>query len=226
MSTYAEPNFVDPLTGVFAYAAWNSDPRRRGPFVRPSLTRRSKILEINDLAAALQQHRSVTGVRVFEATVMLPIPKLPHYDIVMLVHADTFEAAAAIADDPRLKEAHPATLFLATNAARFGTTDNGDRKANILLNHFTGTAQRAAAVSTWRDISAWFADKTGIDNSTLLQTEESAPYLLVNCARLPGGVVSFMLNQILRPSFHQFVRGLLKRNGLTSLPLFVRPVSP
>ncbi|MGO8964809.1 hypothetical protein [Mycobacterium sp.] len=46
--------------------------------------------------------------------------------------------------------------------------------------------------------------------------------MLVNYARPPGGVVPFMMQQLLRPSFYGYVRALLKRHRLTSLPLFVR----
>jgi hypothetical protein len=90
------------------------------------------------------------------------------------------------------------------------------------LNHFTGPPDRSAAVDTWRQISGWYIAKTEVDNSTLLRTEEDAPYVVVNYARLPGAVVPFMLQQLLRPSFYRCVRALLKRHRLTSLPLFVR----
>jgi hypothetical protein len=223
--TYPEPAFAEPLTSVFVYAAWSVDPVRLGPFVRRSPARRAKIDEITAIAGIVGQRPEIVSVRVFETSLIPPLREMPKYDVVMLTEAVTRRAATDFVEDRRLKDAGPATLFFAANAARFGVTDDGDPRASILLNHFTGSSARPPAVQAWRKLSAWFADKTGIDNSTLLQTEESAPFLMVNYARLPGGVVGFSLNQLLRPSFHRYVRGLLKGNCLTSLPLFVRPVA-
>ena len=159
---------------------------------------------------------------MFEASFIPPLPGMPKYDAVMLVRARTGPCADEIRDDPAVRGAEPATVFLAANAARFGDTENPAAGVNVLLNHFVGTSDRSAAVDTWRQISGWYAAKTGIDNSTLLRTQDSAPYVVVNYARLPGAVVAFMLQQLLRPSFYRYVRALLKRHRLTSLPLFVR----
>ena len=190
-----------------------------------SAIRAAKIAQIAAIADRVEQRPDVGRVRVFEATVMLPLAAMPQHDVVMLAQTATGEAAVTLIGDPELVQTGPAATFLATNAARFGVTDNDDPDAAILLNHFTGTATAPTSVATWKQLSAWFAAKTGIDNSTLLQPQQLAPFLLVNYARLPAGVVGFLLNEILRPSFHRFVRGLLARNHMTSLPLFVRPIS-
>lgn len=224
MRQYPEPSFLKPLNSVFVYAAWSVDPVRLGPFVRPSAVRSRKIDEFCGIAESLIRRAEVVSVRLFEASVIPPLPGMPIYDVVMLVETATRDAASTVAGERWLKEAEPAVELLATNAARFGVTDNGDPRANILLNHFTGTSNRPDAVAAWRQLSAWFAAKTGVDNSTLLQTEESATYVLVNYARLPGAVVGFLLAQLLRPTFYRYVRVLLKRNHLRSLPLFVRNV--
>jgi hypothetical protein len=224
MRDYPEPSFLKPLNSVFVYVAWRVDPVRLGPFVRPSAVRSGKIGEFRGIAESLVRHAEVVGVRLFETSFIPPLPGMPIYDVFMLVETATRDAASAVVDERWLKEADPALVFLATNAARFGVTDNGDSRTNILLNHFTGTSNRPDAVAAWRQLSAWFAAKTGVDNSTLLQTEESAPYVLVNYARLPAAVIGFLVGQLLRPSFYRYVRVLLKRNHLRSLPLFVRNV--
>jgi hypothetical protein len=225
MKPYPEPGFTEPFTDFFGYVAWSVDPVRTGPFVRSSAPRRRRIEEITAIAARAAQRSEVISVRVFEATFIPPLRSMPKYDVVLLARAATRDVATDIIHDSHLSNTKPAVRFLAANAARFGLTDNGDPRADILLNHFTGQAARPSAVRAWRTISAWFVAKTGIDNSTLLQTEDSAPFLLVNYARLPTGVVGFLLNQLLRPSFHRYVRGILTGNHLTSLPLFVRPVA-
>jgi hypothetical protein len=224
-SRYAEPPFLDPLPSVFLYVAWSVDPVTVGPFVKHSTLRRRKIDEISGVAAALMQHPEVNGVRVFEASFMPPLPKMPRYDVVMLLRADSRDSATRLADNAQLRTTGPAAVFLAGNAARFGATENGqagDGGATFLLNHFIGPSDRPAAVAAWRQLSAWYVANTGVDNSTLLRTEEPAPFVLVNYVRLPGNVVRFLLAQVLRPSFFSYVRVLLKRHQLTSLPLFVR----
>jgi hypothetical protein len=224
MRKYPEPPLREPLRSTFVYAAWSIDPVRIGPFVRSSPIRGQRIDKIRGIARELAQRADVEGVRVFEASFIPPLPGMPTYDVVILVHAQTNQCAAAIHDDPQLRGAEPATVFLATNAARFGDTETPASGVNILLNHFVGPSDRSAAVTAWREISGWYAARAGVDNSTLLCTEDSAPYVLVNYARLPGAVVAFILGQLLRPSFYRSVRPRLKRHRLTSLPLFVRPL--
>ena len=221
MRAYREPPFLEPLSSTFIYVAWSVDPVRVGPFVRPSDRRRRKIDEIRGSAGELTDHPKIEGVRLFEVAFMPPLPDIPKYDVVMLARARSSESAAQILQDPQLARTEPTTVFLAANGARFGVAENGTARANILLNHFVGPEDRSAAVTAWRAFSGWFTAKMGVDNSTLLRTEDAAPYVLVNYVRLPATVVGFLLNQLLRPSFHRYVRALLKRHQMTSLPLFV-----
>jgi hypothetical protein len=51
-----------------------------------------------------------------------------------------------------------------------------------------------------------------------------APYAFVNYVRLPRGPVRFMLDQLIRPSFHTFVRTKLRANGMVALPLLCEAV--
>jgi hypothetical protein len=224
MRKYQEPPFRQPLNSSFVYAAWRIDPVRVGPFVRSSAVRAHQVDKIRGVARELTQRADIEGVHVFEASFIAPLPGMPKYDAVMLVRARNSDAAADIRDDPQLRGLEPATLFTATNAARFGDTETPSWGVNILLNHFVGPSDRSAAVDTWRQISGWYLAKTGVDNSTLLCAEEGAPYVLVNYARLPGAVVAFMFQQLLRPSLYRYVRALLKRHRLTALPLFVRNI--
>jgi hypothetical protein len=224
MRSYQEPSFVEPLSCSFLYVAWSVDPVRVGPFVRPSDRRRRKIDEIRHIASALTDQPEIEAVQLFETSFMPLLPDMPHYDVVMLARAHTTEGAAQILQNHQLARTEPTTAFVAANGARFGVTENGTADANFLFNHFVGPSDRSAAVKVWRALSGWYTAKVGVDNSTLLRTEDGAPFVLVNYVRLPASVVGFMSNQLLRPSFHRYVRALLERHGLTSLPLFVRNV--
>jgi hypothetical protein len=224
MRTYAKPRFLEPLSSPFAYVGWSIDPVRVGPFVRNSDRRRRKIDEIRGVAGDLRDTPEIEAVRLFETSFMPPLPDIPKHDVILLARARTREGAEKLVVDAQLAGTQPTTMFLATNGARFGDTENGPDSANFLLNHFAGPPDRSAAMIAWQEISGWYATKLGMDNSMLLRTDDGAPFVLVNWVRLPATVVGFLLNQLLRPSFHRYVRALLKRHKLTSLPLFVKNI--
>jgi ABC-type transporter Mla MlaB component len=219
-----EPSFLDPLNSTFVYAGWSVDPVRVGPFVRRSSRRGRKIDELRGVARVLTKNPDVETVRLFETSFMPPLRHMPQHDVVLLARARTRAAAEKVSVDSQLASTMPRAVFLAANGARFGATEDGVSHANILLNHFTGPVNRSTAVDAWRSISAWFVTKLRVDNSTLLRTDDGAPYLLVNYVRLPATIVGFLMNQLTRPSFHRYVRRMLKANQLTSFPLFVRNV--
>jgi hypothetical protein len=225
MRTYEEPSFLEPLNSTFVYAGWSADPVRVGPFMRRSNDRRRKIDEVRGFAAALADQPEIEGVRLFEATFMPPLRGMPKHDVVLLARIQSPGGADKLVHDSELAATEPTRVFTATNAARFGATEDGLAGTNILLNHFVGPSDRAAAVDAWRAISSWYATVLGMDNSLLLRTEGDAPFVIVTCVRLSTAVVRFLLNQLVRPSFHRHVRALLKRHRLTSLPLFVRNVA-
>ncbi|KLI07140.1 hypothetical protein ACT17_05840 [Mycolicibacterium conceptionense] len=221
---YPPPPFGPVIPGVFIYAAWRVDPARVGPFLRVSTARAKALDGLREVAGSLAARSEVAGVNLFETTAIVPIPGAPQHDIVMLIHVRDVPSATALRGDATITATNPAMTFTARNGARFGITDNGLPGSNVLLNHFTGTIEESSAVNAWRTLSAWFVAKTGIDNSTLLAPDLSAPYVLVNYARIPGTVAAFMARQLLRPSFYRYVRPLLARHHLTSLPIFVRTI--
>lgn len=221
---YPPPPFGPVITDMFVYAAWRIDPVRIGPFLRASTARTNAIDRLREVARNVARRPTVRRVNLFETTAIVPIPGAPPYDIVMLIRVRDASAATVLLHDATFTDSEPAIAFTARNGARFGITDDGAPGSNVLFNHFVGAIEEASAVNAWRTLSAWFAAKTGIDNSTLLVPELSAPYVLVNYARIPGTVPAFMARQLLRPSFYRHVRPLLARNRLTSLPIFVRGI--
>jgi hypothetical protein len=92
-----------------------------------------------------------------------------------------------------------------------------------LFNHFTAEDPERA-LEAWEGLTGWYITKTGVDNSTLLQPIGEAPYTFVNYVRLPRGPVRFMLDQLIRPSFHTFVRTKLRANGMVALLLLCEAV--
>lgn len=221
---YPPPPFGEVIPGSFVYFGWSVDPKRVGPFVRNSAARDREQVRLQTIAAGLARCAHVLAVNLFRTTVIVPVEGVPLHDLVMLVRVPDGAAAAGILEDENLRATKPLVAFTAHNGARFGLTEDGSPRPNILLNHFAGPDGGGGALDAWRALSAWFAAKTGIDNSTLLVPEPSAPYVLVNYARIPGPVPAFMARQLLRPSFYRYVRTLLAQQRLTSLPIFARPV--
>lgn len=104
------------------------------------------------------------------------------------------------------------------------------RHGTVLLRHVpvqplhrTRPGRRDEGLGAWESLAAWYTAKTGVDNSTLLQPTTEAPYAFVNYARLPHSGARFLLAQMVRPSFHTYVRRLLDKNGMVALPLLCKP---
>ncbi|MBB5918316.1 hypothetical protein BJY24_007228 [Nocardia transvalensis] len=214
---------METIPTEFTYFAWNIDLHTAGPFVRPSDHRRSALEKIRRVARDLDAHNGVHRVRLFESTFIPPLPDRPRFDVILLTDSDgpvraEFDVARKRHDVP-----DPALVTAATNAARFGDTDNLD--GPILLNHFVGETDPQTAISAWKTISQWYASVLDVTNSTLLEFEPGTPYLIVNYAVVPGPVPRFMANQLLRPSFYRNVNRRLGKIGARARPLFAKRVA-
>lgn len=116
-----------------------------------------------------------------------------------------------------------AELMVGPNAARIGDTE-ADENAVFLFNHFTVSGD-ADPLDAWLGLTDWYTSTIGVDNSTALRpVDDGSPFALVNYVRLPSSPPHFLLNQLLRPSFHRVVRGTLRRNRMRALPAFYRMV--
>lgn len=98
-----------------------------------------------------------------------------------------------------------------------------DQTSTFLFNHFAVESD-ADPVEVWRGFTGWYVPKTGVDNATALRSTEPSRFPFVNYVRLPGSAPSFLVGQLIRPSFHTFVRTTLKANGMRPLPGFYRLV--
>ncbi|WP_454295105.1 hypothetical protein [Salana multivorans] len=216
--------FDPPLTGWFTHVAWNIDLSLSGPFVRTSVERRRCADLLARLATELVADGNTDTAQALEVTVIPPIKGGPRYDLALLVRARESLADHVTERAAALGLPTPIYKLVARNAGIFGDTDGQD--GEILLNHFAGeSGNGAAAVAAWKSVSAWYMDKLGVDNSTLLRFEDDAPFLIMNYARIPGRVPPFLLGQLARPSFYRVVRHQLHEVGLTPFPLFARRVT-
>lgn len=210
----------EPLDGWFTYVTWDIDVRLAGAVVRASARRNGHREHLIGLARELAGEPGVRTAHALEATIIPPIAGGPRYDLAVLVHGDR-----ALGDDVARRAAElglpaPELVLAGRNSGRIGDTEARD--GEVLLNHFAGLATPHDAVEAWKAVAPWYAETLGVDNSTLLELEPDAPFLIVNYAVIPGGVVPFLAGQMLRPSFHRVVRRRLRDAGITPYPVFTR----
>lgn len=221
-STYPPPAFVEPLPEHFLYVGLSVAPPARGPIPGRS-ERRDAVL---DACRALVRDLP-EGVRgtVFRTVLMPPIDGVPRWDVVLLLRGTDPAALEAVRRGERFAGLGAADAMSARTTRRFGETGFPDGAAGetYLFNHFTAPDPETA-LAGWEEVSGWFTAKCGVDNSVLLQPDDSGTYAVVNHVRLPVGPLRFVLNQQVRPSFHRYVRRVLRNRGMVALPLIVRPV--
>lgn len=218
---YPRPDLTEPIPHEYLYAGLTVDPPAHAPFVRGS-ARRDRVLDrCRDLVRELRAVDGVVEARVFEAVLIPPLEGMPRFDVTVLVRATTVEALDQVQRLDAWKRLDAGLVMPARNTLRIGDTER-TRSATFLFNHFTAH-DASAAVEAWEGLTGWYTAKTGVDNSTLLRPTGRAPYAFVNYVRLPHGAVSFMLSQFGRPSFHTYVRRVLRENGMVALPLLCKP---
>ncbi|MEZ0054388.1 hypothetical protein ABIA30_005429 [Mycobacterium sp. MAA66] len=210
------------ISGRFLYIAWNVHLRLIGPFVLPSEVRRRQLTTVRGSLAQLESIPGIGGVRLLESTFVVPLPGGPRFDVVLLINGseEAIEAAWHVIEHSGVGE--PAFVAAACNVERFGDTDAFD--GPILLNHFISPRSAEEVTRVWSGISDWYGEVLGVDNSTLLAFDDSSRFVVVNYASIPGPVVRFMSDQLLRPSFRTNVLGPLKAVDARALPVFARRV--
>jgi hypothetical protein len=219
---YHKAPLAGPLPYGYLYAGMKIDPPGRAPFVRRSARRDEALHECKAVAGRLEALGEVVRATVYRSVLIPPIEGAPRFDAVALVETSSPEAVAGVRSSEAFGRLGADFVMAALNARRIGDTQR-TASGTFLFNHFTA-GDPEGAVEAWEDLTGWYTAKTGVDNSTLLRPIGEAPYAFVNYVRLPRGPVRFMLDQLLRPSFHTFVRASLRANGMVAMPLLCEPI--
>ena len=219
---YPKAAFAEPLPYGYLYAGWEIDPPGRAPFVRRSARREEALGERKAVAGQLESLDEVLRATVYRAVLIPPVGGAPRFDVVVLVETTSPETVAGVRSSEAFGRLGADFVMAARNARRIGDTQK-PLSGTFLFNHFAAEDPEDA-VGAWENLTGWYTAKTGVDNSTLLRPVDEAPYAFVNYVRLPRGPVRFMLDQLLRPSFHTFVRASLRANGMVAMPLLCEPV--
>jgi len=178
--------------------------------------------ECKTIARQLEALGGVVRATVSRAVLIPPIEGTPRLDVILLVQTASPEAIAEVRTSEPYERLDADFVMSAHNTRRIGDTEK-TLSGTFLFNHFTA-GDPEEAVEAWEDLTGWYTAKTGVNNSTLLQPIDEAPYAFVNYVRLPRGPIRFLLDQFARPSFYTFVRAKLRANGMVALPLLCEPV--
>ena len=214
--------FAEPLPYGYIYAGMTVDPPGRAPFVRRSAKREEALEKLKSVAGQLEALEEVVRATVYRAVLIPPIESLPRFDVTVLLETTSPEEINGVRSSEAFERLGADFVMGARNTRRIGDTEE-NLSGTFLFNHFTAEDPERA-LEAWEVLTGWYTTKTGVDNSTLLQPIGEAPYAFVNYVRLPRGPVRFMLDQLIRPSFHTFVRTKLRANDMVALPLLCEAV--
>jgi hypothetical protein len=109
-------------------------------------------------------------------------------------------------------------LEMAARCVRLIADVHKGRPGLFLFNYFAAH-DAEAALAVWEHMASWYANQTGMDNSTLLQPVFDAPYVFVNHARWDRSLASFAAAQIAKPSFRTEILGCLNANQMAAIPI-------
>jgi hypothetical protein len=219
---HPKATFAEPLPYGYIYAGTTVDPPVRAPFVRRSAKREEALEKLKIVAGQLEALDEVVRATVYRAVLIPRLEGVPRFDVMVLVVTTSPEEIDGVRSSEAFKRLGANFVMGARNTRRIGDTEE-NMSGTFLFNHFTADNPERA-LEAWESLTGWYTTKTGVDNSTLLQPTGGAPYAFVNYVRLPRGPVRFMVDQLIRPSFHTFVRPKLRANGMVALPLLCESV--
>ena len=223
MSTRAPLPLIEPEPYGFLYLGFQADAPQKAPLYHQSASRRQTATRLIEAAKDLDKRPEVFSARVFRTHLVPPLAGAPRHDLAMLIRTTTIENLVDVRNDETVRALGGTELIVGSNAARIGDTE-ADESAVFLFNHFT-VAGDADPAEAWLTLTDWYTSRIGVDNSTALRpVDDGSEFALVNYVRLASNPPSFLLNQLLRPSFHRIVRGTLKRNQMRALPGFYRMI--
>lgn len=243
---YPKAKLIEPTKLGYIHLAAEVRPRsippQRLPFESQRYEKSGLLGRLKCLAYHLEQLDAVERAKVFEATAIAPPSsyvreckgqvRIARFDVAVLVETTSPEAAREVQTTDEytallhtLKdEAIHVHTIAARNAKRIADVDKS-RQGLFLFNYFVAN-DAEVALELWDYLSGWYEAETGMDNSTLLVPleGESSDYVAINNARWDVGLARFLLRQMPKKSFHDYVLANLDANGVGAMPIIYRLV--
>jgi hypothetical protein len=234
---FPQAKLIEPTTSGYLLVAAEVD--RRPMFLPNSRPKRRLLRRISQLLASLRRDDRVLGANAFDGLLAPPgrgqllqhRPGVPiaRFDLAVLVETTSPTAAAELEAEPPWSDLM-ATIQAASrhsyrlrahNVRRMGPVDH-HRQGVFLFNYFYAdrTDRNLAA---WQYTAGWFADQTGLDNSTVLLPDATSEprYRLVNHARWDR-LRDVLPSLIFKRSFRTYVLEHFRVNGVAAMPVLYR----
>jgi hypothetical protein len=236
---FPKARLVEPTTSGYLLLAAEVDRR---PMLLPNSRPKRRLLRrVQGLLRGLRADQRVLDANCFDGLLAPPgrgellkqRPEVPvaRFDLAVLVETTSPTAAAELEAEPPWGEL-AATIEAASrrsyhlrghNVRRMGPVDH-HRQGVFLFNYFYAD-RTDLNLAAWQYTAGWFADQTGLDNSTVLLPEETSEprYRLVNHARWDR-LWDVLPSLVFKRSFHTYVLAHFKANGVAAMPVLYRLV--
>jgi hypothetical protein len=158
-----------------------------------------------------------------------PGVRFPRYDLSVLIETTSPETANALKDSvpyQRLarairEAARDSFSITATNPKRMGPVDHS-RNGFFLINYFVAD-EIEQNLDIWEYTAGWWAQETGLDNSTVLLPggSEQTEYAIINHCRWDH-LRDFMPSIMFKPSFRNYVLANFRANNIAPRAIIYR----
>jgi hypothetical protein len=237
---FPKVKLVEPTDSGYILIAAEVDHRL--PVLPNSGKKRRLIAECHKLCQQLAEETNVVEAVVFDAIFIPPggegkeflkkrraRVRFPRYDLSVLIETSSPETAAALKHSAlyeRMEQAIRAATrdtftVTATNRKRMGPVDHRTN-GFFLINYFVAddTEQN---LDVWEYTAGWWAQETGLDNSTvLLPCEgEETEYSIINHCRWDH-LRDFMPSILFKPSFRNYVLANFSANNIAPRAIIYR----
>ena len=224
-----------PPYGYLLFGATVAPPKGP-PIIRPNDTRTSVLARVSELLAPVGQLEPVVRATGYRALVIPPVrppafrPDVepPRYDVMVLVETESPGSLAEISGSPAVSALrtllHESASRLREVRARCvkAIADFDKPPAGTYLFNFWAAEDTEMALEVFDHLAPWFQAKTGLRNSTVLQSIGDDEFAFVNHARWDEHLLAVAARQLARPSFYRFVRPTLKANHIEVYPALYR----
>jgi hypothetical protein len=233
---YGRVQLIEPPPLGYIHVGAAVEPPSRGPLPGRSERKRALLANLKSLARRLEQLEAVEKATVYRAIVVPPpagyakekATHVARYDVVVLIEA----ASPEVIDEVQRSEPYKLLVEAVGDAAsdvyvmtarcvrRIGDVDK-TRQGLFLFNYFVAEDPEVA-LELWDYLAQWYVVETGLRNSTLLAPIGDADYVFVNHARWDSSLPTFMVRQMAKPSFYNYVLANMRANRTGAMPLLYR----
>lgn len=234
---YNEVELMNPVGSGFVFIAGEVDAGL--PFLAPSRARRALISDCKRACRRFTRRTEVRSAITFRAFLAPPGKgaylehrpdiHVPKYDVAVLIETDDIQSAQRLRTDQtflmleiRFRVATEHTYVVTgRNVRRMGPVDHGHQGV-FFFNYFVAEdVEQNLAV--WNYTAGWFAQETGLDNSTVLQplSGQNSEYSIVNHCRWDR-LRDVLPSILFKPSFHDYVKANFEANHVAPIPIFYR----